>query len=190
MADPYAAGLGSTVHVVAKRDFLESLAAARPIVALAELIWNGFDAEATSVDINLDYNELGGLECIRVKDNGTGIDHTKLPELFGSLGDSWKKRRGRINGRAMHGKSGKGRFKAFALGQLIEWSTTYRSDGHAYTYTIRGDASALDDFEVSELSLTDSAGCGTEVSVYNIRSAFRSLQSETALRTQKVSIVL
>jgi hypothetical protein len=41
----------SKVHVVAKRDFLESLTVARPLVALAELVWNGFDAQSERVQI-------------------------------------------------------------------------------------------------------------------------------------------
>jgi len=30
-----------------QEDFAEKLAASRPVQALAELVWNGFDAEAT-----------------------------------------------------------------------------------------------------------------------------------------------
>jgi hypothetical protein len=56
------------VHVTAKRDFLESLATARPLVALAELIWNGFDAQSDRNQVHLDLNEMEGLETIRIRD--------------------------------------------------------------------------------------------------------------------------
>src|ERR1017187_3503696 len=100
----------SKVHVTAKPDFLESLTTARPIAALAELIWNGFDAQSDLIQVHLDLNEIEGIQSIRVRDGGCGIDHSKINSMFGSLGESWKKETGRVNGRAMHGKNGKGRF--------------------------------------------------------------------------------
>ncbi len=118
----------SKVHVVAKRDFLESLTVARPLVAIAELVWNGFDALSDRVQVHLDMNRMDGLQTIRVRDYGYGINHAHVEDLFGSLGDSWKKKKTRQKGRSLHGKSGKGRFKAFALGTLVEWNTTFRSD--------------------------------------------------------------
>lgn len=61
--------------VQVKRDHIEALVATKkPILALAELIWNGFDADATMVSVRLEYNALSGLDRIRVKDDGTGID--------------------------------------------------------------------------------------------------------------------
>jgi hypothetical protein len=47
-----------TIQVTAKRDFIESLTSARPIAALAELIWNGFDAKSDKVQVFLDLNEM------------------------------------------------------------------------------------------------------------------------------------
>ena len=41
----------SIFEVQAQEDFVEKLAAARPAQALAELVWNGLDAEATKVSI-------------------------------------------------------------------------------------------------------------------------------------------
>ncbi|MDH5667789.1 MAG: ATP-binding protein [Nitrospira sp.] len=168
------------VHVIAKRDFLESLTSARPLAALAELVWNGFDAQSDRVQIHLDLNELEGLQSIRVRDYGTGIDLSQIESLFGSLGESWKKNKARLQGRPMHGKSGKGRFKAFALGQHIEWNTTCLQDGKAYSYKITGNFHALDDFDISAPTETEGAMTGTEVVVSNIQQNFRSLLSESA----------
>jgi hypothetical protein len=170
-----------TVHVVAKRDFLESLTLARPMVALAELVWNGFDAQSDRVQIQLDLNPLGGLQTIRVRDYGYGINHAHIQDLFGSLGDSWKKRKTRREGRALHGKSGKGRFRAFALGTSIEWNTTFRAaDGKTYNYRIRGLAGSLDDFEIVDPVEVENAATGTEVIVSNLRSGFGSLLKDDA----------
>ena len=81
---------------------------------------------------------------------GTGIPHPHVEKLFGSLGDSWKKTKRRVNGRALHGCGGKGRFKAFALGTLVEWITTYGENGKSYTYKITGNITTLDDFDITD----------------------------------------
>ena len=171
----------SKVHVVAKRDFLESLTVARPLVALAELVWNGFDAQSDRVQVHLDMNRMGGLQTIRVRDYGYGINHADVEGLFGSLGDSWKKTKTRQNGRALHGKSGKGRFRAFALGTLVEWNTTFRvKDGKSRSYRIRGQAMTLDDFDIFDPVDANGAPTGTEVLISNLRHEFGSLIDDSA----------
>lgn len=167
------------VQVTAKRDFLKSLAASQPIAALAELIWNGFDAGSDKVQVFLELNDMDGIESIRVRDSGCGINHSEIEKLFGSLGDSWKKSKARQNGRALHGKNGKGRFKAFALGELVEWETVYKIRDKAYTYKILGNAQALDNFETTEPSETNNAATGTEVRIYNVFRDFRTLKDDS-----------
>jgi hypothetical protein len=169
------------VHVIAKRDFLESLAAARPLAALAELVWNGFDAGSNRVQIFFDLNDLDAVKAIRVRDHGYGINHSDVETFFGSLGESWKKTRDRQNGRALHGKNGKGRFKAFALGERVEWNTTYQNNGKKYSYRIIGSAHTLDDFDASDPIEANDAQVGTEVIVHNLQRAFYSLQADSAL---------
>ena len=171
----------SKVHVVAKRDFLETLTVARPLVALAELVWNGFDAQSERVQVHLDMNRMGGLQTIRVRDYGYGINHAHVEDLFGSLGDSWKKKKARVNGRALHGKSGKGRFRAFALGTLVEWNTTFRGeDEKSRSYRIRGQAMTLDDFEIFDPIDANGAATGTEVVISNLKFEFGSLIDDAA----------
>lgn len=169
-----------TIQVTAKKDFIQSLTSARPIAALAELIWNGFDAKSNKVEVFLDINEMDGLESVRVRDYGQGIVFSDADKLFGSLGDSWKKAAVRQDGRSLHGKNGKGRFKAFALGNQVEWATTYRSDGKSHSYKIIGKASALDNFDIGNVSEVDTDVCGTEVTIHNVLNDFRSLKDETA----------
>ncbi|KQC10450.1 MAG: hypothetical protein APR54_03160 [Candidatus Cloacimonas sp. SDB] len=168
------------VHVVAKRDFLESLASARPLIALSELIWNGLDAGSDHVEITVIPNDMQGLQEIRVRDHGYGIDHSKVEMLFGSLGESWKKEKERENGRALHGKSGKGRFKVFTLGDRIEWNTTYKRDGKTYYYKITGNFNTIDNFEIADPVETKNDSLGTEVVIYNIKRDFRSLYKNDA----------
>jgi sensor histidine kinase regulating citrate/malate metabolism len=72
-------------------DFLERQTKAQPIAAVAELIWNGLDADATAVTVDLEDDHFGGLRRIIVTDNGHGIPHADAPTLFRNLGGSWKK---------------------------------------------------------------------------------------------------
>jgi len=43
-------------------DFLQRQAKAQPVAAVAQLIWNGLDADATSVTVNFEDDPLGGME--------------------------------------------------------------------------------------------------------------------------------
>lgn len=167
------------VHVEAKRDFLESLTVATPLMAVAELIWNGFDAGANKVEVFLDRNALDGLDAIRVHDTGVGIDHPNVEKYFGNLGESWKKYTSRKDGRVLHGKNGKGRFKAFTLGEKVEWYTCYNDNGKTYSCRISGHYSTLEDFDVADPELADGARVGTEVSIFNIKHNFTSLQDDS-----------
>lgn len=168
------------VHVVAKRDHLESLTNATPLVALAELVWNGFDAGSNRVQVFFDLNDIDAIQAVRIRDHGTGIAHSEVKSLFGNLGESWKRVKDRQNGRALHGKNGKGRFKAFALGERVEWNTTYQDNGKKYSYCISGSAHTLDDFDASDPIEVDGAQVGTEVVIRNLQHAFYSLQADSS----------
>jgi hypothetical protein len=113
-------------QVEAQEDFVEKLAVASPAQALAELIWNALDAEATRVSVETDNSPLGLLQAIRVRDNGHGIPPLEAEQLFIHLGGSWKRHANKSkNGkRVLHGKEGKGRFRALALGRVAEWLVT------------------------------------------------------------------
>jgi hypothetical protein len=120
-----------TFDVEVQADFLERLAAARPVQALAELTWNAFDADATDVRIEFDRDASGLLQAIRVRDNGHGIPYAEAPALFTKLGGSWKrdKKRSRLENRVLHGEEGKGRFRALALGRVVDWHITSADGG-------------------------------------------------------------
>lgn len=171
------------IKIEAKSDFLKSLAAnASPITAVTELIWNGFDAKAQHVRVILEPNELNGIHAIRVLDDGDGIDRNRVDSLFGGLGDSWKAKAHRHNGRALHGKNGKGRFKAFALGEIVEWRTTYMDGRVPRSYTITGRGSELSGFQATLPVNSETDELGTEVSIQNLSSNFPSLTSEKAIQ--------
>jgi len=169
------------IAISAKKDFLERLATTSSLNALAELIWNGLDAGANKVIVEYTTNKLGGLEEIRVADNGDGIKHAEVQILFGNLGDSWKKNRKRVHGRSLHGKNGQGRFKAFALGNVVTWKTAYRDDSAVYSYRIEGRSTELDSLTFTDPVKTKTGTYGTTVIVGDIQKTHGALLSDDAV---------
>ena len=130
-----------SIKVEVQKDHLERLSNTSPKIALAELIWNALDADATKVEIVTEKdpkNTISPLKAIIVNDNGHGIPRNKAPRLFGSLGGSWKKQKQKSpKGRFLHGQEGKGRFKAFSLGRIVQWSVNYKHGNENKGYRIK-----------------------------------------------------
>ena len=120
--------MSKRILVQAQADHIASLTKASPLQALEELVWNALDADARDVRIDLLTNPLGAVEAVRISDDGTGIDVLRADATFGGLGGSWKRTGGEtpLAHRRLHGRHGRGRFKAFALGTSVEWRTTMR----------------------------------------------------------------
>ncbi|MCK5863212.1 MAG: ATP-binding protein [Candidatus Hydrogenedentes bacterium] len=138
------------ITVEVREDHLENLAQTRPLVALAELIWNALDAEATETRVEFVENELQGIDTIRIIDNGHGLHYEDSFLVFRNLGGSWKRKGKRTHERRrmLHGKYGKGRFRAFSLGNTVSWHSTYKDGSDVYRYHISGDAAKLGEFSV------------------------------------------
>jgi hypothetical protein len=166
--------------VEVQSDFLEKITRARPIPALAELIWNAFDADATVVDVSFEYNELGALDSIVIKDNGEGIAHADAPGFFRFLGGSWKKSKSQTaSGRFLHGQEGRGRFKVFALGNVAEWAVVYRRDGNCWSYVIRMTALDIRHVNVSEeIKVKDDTKPGVTLTIREPNKEFRAFTSD------------
>lgn len=163
------------IYVQAQADHIESLFKSSPAAAVEELVWNALDADAKEVKVDLVTNPLGAVEAVRVTDDGTGIDVLKADATFGNLGGSWK-REGKgteIYGRRLHGRRGRGRFKAFSLGSCVEWRTTVNVGGERLSYSLRGDAETPGVFDLE--SLPSGPTSGTEVVITNVRAACDSL---------------
>jgi hypothetical protein len=162
-------------EVKAQEDFVEKLAAARPAQALAELIWNGLDAEATKVAVEADRNAFG-LEAIRVLDDGHGIPPEDAQELFGHLGGSWKRtaRQSKNGKRVLHGEEGRGRFRALALGRVAEWTiTAFDSKKRRVRYRVTLIKDRAREFRISPpVEVDDDCRIGTEVKVSELYKQF------------------
>jgi len=154
------------ITVQVREDHLELLSRAKPMNAIAELMWNALDAEATEVRVDFVENELGGVETFRISDNGHGLSYDHAFVVFRNLGGSWKRDEPRTarRRRFMHGQYGKGRFRAFALGNRVEWIPVYDVEGKRHTYSIVGRAAAPGEFDLTDPEPTDKdAGMTVEV---------------------------
>jgi hypothetical protein len=122
---------------------------------------------------------------VTVRDNGHGIPHADVETLFGKLGGSWKAHgsRSKTKGRILHGKEGKGRFKALALGRVADWTVRYRQDGKLLGYKISVIRDDLADVRVTEPRDVDLAlGTGVEVRVTELDRIYRSLEPHHAVQ--------
>lgn len=114
-----------TVDSALLRELGERLVA-KPYVALAELVKNSYDADATKVKIELDPNA----NRIVVSDDGCGMDLTEFKNFWMRVGSIHKQRQ-RVSkkfGRQMVGSKGIGRFAVQFLAEELEIRTVSESD--------------------------------------------------------------
>ncbi|HCA5981787.1 TPA: ATP-binding protein [Pseudomonas aeruginosa] len=158
-----------------KNHFKKDLAPWQPI---AELIWNGLDANATEVSVFIRRNNMGGVESISVLDNGDGIDFTRPLDNFRRFNDSLKRK-----SHSMHGSKGRGRLAFHKICNRAIWFTKFKNQD-AY---IEVESSHLRDIKGTTIPterqnalLTDMKS-GTCVELLNI---FRSIEETETLLNQ------
>ena len=172
-----------TITVEVHEDHLETLSRTKPMSALAELIWNALDAEATEIRVEFEDNEMGGVETLRVTDNGIGLHYDDAFIVFRNLGGSWKRTglRSHRRKRMLHGKYGRGRFRAFSLGNHVEWKTVYEEAGDRYTYSITGRAATLGQFEIGDARGANASPAGMLVTISALSPGIDLLRGVKAL---------
>lgn len=145
---------------------LRQFSSKSPLSAIAELIWNALDANATHVDVVLERTLSDAIERVVVKDDGDGITPNQAKESFSEFGESWKLKRTHTMGdsRILHGKHGEGRLYALALGDELEWESVANVDGQRYQTRIRNDPARLAVWHLSDPSAT-SDETGTRVAI-------------------------
>ncbi|MBB3773303.1 hypothetical protein FHS55_003936 [Angulomicrobium tetraedrale] len=161
--------MSTTIDVSPRNDFWHRLCRTRPLRAVSEIVWNALDADAENVGVEFHRNALGGLSEIVIKDDGTGIPRARDEEhRFAALGGSWKAKVQRTpEKRLMHGKLGEGRFRAFALGGIVTWQTTFKDGQNYLSYEILGSVSAPGKFTLSDITPSALAATGTIVTISN-----------------------
>ncbi len=98
----------------------------KPYIALAELVKNSYDADATKVTIELNPEK----NCVIVTDNGHGMTFKEFEDFWMRIG-STHKRKQRISrnfGRSMTGSKGVGRLAVQYLAKKLTLFTTSEKD--------------------------------------------------------------
>ncbi|MCC5909413.1 MAG: ATP-binding protein [Clostridiaceae bacterium] len=116
--------------------------------AIAEFIWNSFDADATTVEIETKANQIGGLEYLEIRDNGKGICYETIDTTFGAFLVSSKGDNPKWSN--IHGNEGKGRFSFTALAHEATWETVYEKDGSKIKYRITISSDNKDYMDITE----------------------------------------
>lgn len=146
------------VRLETSREHVAELARLRdPVGAVEELIWNSVDADAGHVIVTLERNDLGGVDRVRVQDDGSGMSAEHCEEYFRPIGASWKKRSqgSPVKKRALHGKNGRGRVRAFALGTQVRWTSVSDAVGGRQQLVIEADRRSMDEFDIGDPEPTD-----------------------------------
>ena len=159
----------TTIDVSPRQDFWHRLCRTRPLRAVSEIVWNALDADADNVSVDFRLNPLGALNEIVVTDDGSGIALADDEEhRFAALGGSWKAKVQRTpEKRLMHGKFGEGRFRAFALGGIVTWDTTFKDKDSFQSYEICGTVSEPGKFTLSDTKPAARKQAGTTVTISN-----------------------
>jgi hypothetical protein len=103
---------------------------------------------------------------------------------FKNLGGSWKRQRSRtlrLN-RLVHGQEGRGRFKAFALGDVVDWKVVYEKDGTPFRYDITMLEHEIGRVRVSDEEPLLGEPTGVIVAVSEIKKQFSSLKPENSIQ--------
>lgn len=161
-----------------------------PNAGLSELIWNAFDADAEHVIIAAEQNELGGWDALTVEDDGSGMSEMSANVSFSKVGDSWKaapNSRSEIKKRPLHGRHGRGRYAAFALGEYVRWTSTVDASGSLQTVESTGVRSDLTTVDVKSVE-TGELTRGTTVRISALSNeCLRDLDRENYLRNETIS---
>lgn len=167
-----------TYPIAVQGDFLSKQTHASPTNALAELIWNSLDADATRVVVKEDPYGVGEKRII-VSDNGTAFPHADAPLLFGQLGGSWKHLTGetRDKHRFLHGSEGKGRLKALALGRVVDWEVRYREGKEFKSFVVSMLGDSLREVRIGEPVPATEKQTGVRCVVSELLKSYEFLES-------------
>lgn len=142
-----------------------------PQRAIAEYIWNGFDAHATEVRIVTESEKVyDSIVNVKVIDNGDGIVYELLPVAFKKFYESHKSAKGNVDSRFSRGKNGYGRFTFFKFADNAEWHTVYKNGEELFRYSIDISTEKLTDYNAGSPEKADAPMTGTEVVFTNINN--------------------
>ncbi|MFJ9346857.1 ATP-binding protein [Streptomyces sp. NPDC101237] len=102
-----------------------------PVAAIAELVSNAWDADATEVDISLPINVRSGSEIL-IGDNGDGMTLEQCQDRYLKVGYNRRVAQGgekTPGGRPVMGRKGIGKFAGFGIANLVDVETVSKETG-------------------------------------------------------------
>lgn len=132
-------------------------------IAIAELIWNGFDARAKNISIDFNTNAIDTIDEITITDDGDGINLSTIEQTFGNFNDSIKKYSFQKFTSSVRGNKGKGRFSFKVFSGQGKWKTVYKDNGNYFYFEIIIRKNAKDYYEVGNKSISKVKKTGTTV---------------------------
>lgn len=135
-----------------------------PVAAIAELISNAWDADATRVDVTLPDTIAEGSEIV-IKDDGIGMTYEECQDRYLNVGagrrDNYPDRT--PGGRLVLGRKGIGKFAGFGISLVMNIDTTSRATGEKTSFSldvnkIRTEIYAGEGIDVDEAQFTAGAG--------------------------------
>lgn len=129
-----------------------------PEKAIAEYVWNGFDAKATTIHIDflIDNEEYDKYKEIRITDNGTGICYEELSDKFKKFHESNKPISDNSNVDLTKGKNGCGRLTFFKFARFAKWETRYEKGTKVMSYEISVSNDDLKKYTTTSVNNTNS----------------------------------
>lgn len=126
-----------------------------PEKAIAEFVWNGFDAKAkkVTIDFEVESEELDTIKTITIVDDGSGICYDDLQYKFRPILESQKKH-ATDDGDYVRGKNGYGRLTFFKFANKAVWNTTYNKKEKNFNYEISIIGENLTKYNTNDISET------------------------------------
>lgn len=102
-----------------------------PVAAVAELIANAWDADATTVEVTLPESLAGASAEFVIKDDGGGMTYQECQDRYLKVGRNRRLDEGdrTAGGRPCLGRKGIGKFAGFGIAQIVEVDTTSADTG-------------------------------------------------------------
>ncbi|MFL6439335.1 MAG: ATP-binding protein [Terriglobales bacterium] len=109
-----------------------------PVAAIAELVANAWDADATTVEIELP-TEIGKSAVIVMTDNGDGMTFQECEGRYLKVGNNRRDKPDArtTTGRAVLGRKGIGKFAGFGIAQTISIETISRATGEKTAFDLK-----------------------------------------------------
>ena len=134
-----------------------------PVAAVAELIANAWDADATKVVIILPGNRTQTTELV-VQDNGGGMTFLECQDRYLNVGRNRRVSDGQSSdgGRPLLGRKGIGKFAGFGIARVVEIETVSRATGERTVFSLDLDQLRSDEFIGKEREISVLAAEGPD----------------------------